>query len=126
MPTILGTEQIPNLFHITCVSEPLQRNGYVISSLIVKHSGQLREIRHWWYNTWPDHGVPKIEKKHLTSDFLDMLDEMDIAKLDDISIKKYAENNAPILVHCSAGVGRTGTFVGIPIFEADARARAPV
>jgi tyrosine-protein phosphatase non-receptor type 12/18/22 len=44
---------------------------------------------------WPDHGVPNETKQVIA-----------LVKL----TRHYSEINKPILVHCSAGVGRTGTF----------------
>ena len=59
---------------------------------------QERTVTHMLYTAWPDHGVPRnamslisfirrVRKEHPTS----------------LAI--------PLLVHCSAGVGRTGTFI---------------
>lgn len=48
---------------------------------------------------WPDHGVPKVDETYK------VLEEM---------FKTVSENmneNSPVVVHCSAGIGRTGTFI---------------
>ncbi|XP_054569130.1 receptor-type tyrosine-protein phosphatase C [Eptesicus fuscus] len=58
-----------------------------------------REVTHVQFTSWPDHGVP--EDPHL------------LLKL---RRRVNAFSNffsGPILVHCSAGVGRTGTYIGI-------------
>jgi len=51
---------------------------------------------------WPDHGVPKIEDGKIFNVFVEMIKKVD----------NYRENN-PIVIHCSAGVGRTGTFISM-------------
>lgn len=56
------------------------------------------EIKHFWYSGWPDHGVPTTEEQLFT--FKLFIKEL----LKDI--KGYHCNT---LIHCSAGVGRTGT-----------------
>lgn len=48
------------------------------------------------YTGWPDHGVP-----HSVASFEAL-----------ISIVKVTPPTAPIVVHCSAGIGRTGTLIG--------------
>lgn len=55
-------------------------------------------IKHIQYTAWPDDGVP-VE----TKDVLTVLSFVD----------KYSDTDSPIIIHCSAGVGRTGTFVVI-------------
>uniref|UniRef100_A0A8D0B9M7 protein-tyrosine-phosphatase n=1 Tax=Salvator merianae TaxID=96440 RepID=A0A8D0B9M7_SALMN len=58
-------------------------------------------IRHYHYTSWPDHGVP-----HVTSTILHFRD----------IVREHIEqhkNSGPALIHCSAGVGRTGTFIAL-------------
>jgi len=58
----------------------------------------VRTVYHLHYVEWPDHGVPLI-----TSGLFYMLREMnDCCK---------EGSGGPPIVHCSAGVGRTGTFL---------------
>ena len=52
------------------------------------------------YMGWPDHGIPNIKKTFNT--FLYIIGEIDKLK-----------GNGPGVVHCSAGVGRTGTFISM-------------
>lgn len=64
---------------------------------------QSRQVIHYQYEGWPDHGVPSSAAP--------------IRQLVRI-IEQERANNAiqqpsPMVVHCSAGVGRTGTFVTI-------------
>ena len=51
---------------------------------------------------WPDHGVPETQDGKIFDVFNEMIKITDQYKLD-----------GPIVVHCSAGVGRTGTFISI-------------
>ncbi|XP_069481509.1 uncharacterized protein [Ambystoma mexicanum] len=65
-------------------------------------SGETRQIRQFHFTAWPDHGVPVrtdvlINFRHLIRDYM----------------KEECPVNSPTLVHCSAGVGRTGTFIAI-------------
>lgn len=83
------------------------RDGYQITSLYISHSQSLeapRRIYHYWYTAWPDHGVPDSPRQ-----FLRLVEEVHIAQeRDDV-------NKGPIVVHCSAGVGRTGCFIAASI-----------
>jgi protein tyrosine phosphatase len=49
------------------------------------------------YTAWPDHGVPSLDKTY--NHFETMFKYVSIAKVN------------PVAVHCSAGIGRTGTFM---------------
>lgn len=73
-------------------------------TVIELHHTQLRETRtlyHYFFQGWPDHGVPDEEAGTL-DDFLDFMDEV-----------RQQCSNTPIVVHCSAGAGRTGCFMAI-------------
>jgi len=62
-------------------------------------TGESREIEHFHYTTWPDFGVPQCPDT-----FLEFLGAVrDSGSLD--------ESVGPPVVHCSAGIGRSGTFV---------------
>lgn len=60
-----------------------------------------RIVWHFLYKKWPDFGVPAIED--LDSFF----------KLMRLSREKNARPQNPRIVHCSAGVGRSGTFIAL-------------
>ena len=61
-------------------------------------SGESREIQHFHYTTWPDFGIPPCPNT-----FLEFLSAVrDSGSLD--------PDVGPAVVHCSAGIGRSGTF----------------
>lgn len=60
-----------------------------------------RTIYHFLYKKWPDFGVPALED--IDSFFTLMR----------LSREKNASPTNPRIVHCSAGVGRSGTFVAL-------------
>ncbi|PRP86469.1 serine/threonine-protein kinase DCLK3 [Planoprotostelium fungivorum] len=62
-------------------------------------SRETRELVQLHYTEWPDRGVPET-----TEQMSRLIRELDIRK-------KGLED--PIVVHCSAGIGRTGTFLAI-------------
>ena len=51
--------------------------------------------------SWPDHGIPKYASI--------------LMSFHKQSTNNWSPSKGPILVHCSAGVGRTGTFIAIDI-----------
>lgn len=86
-----------------------QREGYNCSALVVHNhaTGEQRDVVHFWFNTWPDHGVPTKPgtRKVYPDTTLNMLQAVRRTRA------RMDQNAAPLLVHCSAGVGRTGTFI---------------
>ena len=92
-----------------------QKNGYVVSTLkatgIDAATGKRRShtMLHLWYNTWPDHGVPRQPGKPL---FVDNVLAMK-RDVDKHMLSKGVQASNPTLIHCSAGVGRTGTYIAI-------------
>ena len=73
-----------------------------MSNLELTHlpTQELRRITHFQYLSWPDFGAPQTPE-----DFLQFL----VAVRDKGLLSM--EVNGPPVVHCSAGVGRSGTFI---------------
>uniref|UniRef100_A0ABI7WCB4 Tyrosine-protein phosphatase non-receptor type n=1 Tax=Felis catus TaxID=9685 RepID=A0ABI7WCB4_FELCA len=82
---------------------------YATTGLKVKHllSGQERTVWHLQYTDWPDHGCPED-----VQGFLSYLEEIQSVRRHTNSMLEGAKNrHPPIIVHCSAGVGRTGVVI---------------
>ena len=58
---------------------------------------QQRIIRHFHFTTWPDFGVPNPPQT--------------LARFVRAFRERVGPDQRPIVVHCSAGVGRSGTFI---------------
>lgn len=58
---------------------------------------------HMLYIAWPDHGVPGEEDQASLLKFLRLVDQ----------VNKSDGSDPPVMVNCSAGVGRTGTFIAL-------------
>ena len=58
-------------------------------------------LKHFQYVGWPDHGAPKS-----TSTIIALVKNVR-------NIVAEQKENTKILVHCAAGVGRTGTFISL-------------
>ncbi|XP_072561564.1 tyrosine-protein phosphatase non-receptor type 2 isoform X1 [Paramormyrops kingsleyae] len=62
------------------------------------NTGESRDIYHYHYTTWPDFGVPESPAY-----FLNFLFKVRASG-------SLGTEHGPALVHCSAGIGRSGTF----------------
>lgn len=82
---------------VKCHSEECNL-AYVTRQFTLTHT-KLREERsvtHLQYVAWPDHGVPDDP-----SDFLLFVS----------SVRERRKGDEPLMVHCSAGIGRTGVLI---------------
>ncbi|XP_059161044.1 tyrosine-protein phosphatase non-receptor type 21-like isoform X2 [Physella acuta] len=78
---------------------------YLTSRIILRHAGREHMVWHLQYTDWPDHGCPED-----TYGFLGFLDEIEsVARLAESETGR--EEKSPVVVHCSAGVGRTGVVI---------------
>ncbi|XP_068768508.1 receptor-type tyrosine-protein phosphatase T isoform X12 [Struthio camelus] len=82
-------------------TEPLAE--YVIRTFTVQKKGyhEIREIRQFHFTSWPDHGVPCY-----ATGLLGFVRQVKFLN---------PPEAGPIVVHCSAGAGRTGCFIAIDI-----------
>ncbi|KZC07125.1 Receptor-type tyrosine-protein phosphatase T [Dufourea novaeangliae] len=69
---------------------------YTFRVLHVTRDEETRKVEHLHYTAWPDHGVPF--STHSVVTYLKKL-------------LATSPGNGPVVVHCSAGVGRTGTII---------------
>ncbi|XP_036085288.1 receptor-type tyrosine-protein phosphatase T isoform X9 [Rousettus aegyptiacus] len=80
-------------------TEPLAE--YVIRTFTVQKKGyhEIRELRLFHFTSWPDHGVPCY-----ATGLLGFVRQVKFLN---------PPEAGPIVVHCSAGAGRTGCFIAI-------------
>ncbi|OWK03163.1 PTPN1 [Cervus elaphus hippelaphus] len=84
---------------LTLISEDI-KSYYTVRQLELENltSRETREILHFHYTTWPDFGVPESPASFLN--FLFKVRESG----------SLSREHGPVVVHCSAGIGRSGTF----------------
>ncbi|CAJ0604203.1 unnamed protein product [Cylicocyclus nassatus] len=101
-PSEVGQSLLFGAYEITLESEEsFTDDEYLMRRLKMTHSktGESRSITQLHYREWPDHGCPSGEDQ-----LINMIEKM----------AEYNKNStAPVLVHCSAGVGRTGTIISV-------------
>ncbi|GMR58514.1 hypothetical protein PMAYCL1PPCAC_28709, partial [Pristionchus mayeri] len=94
---ILSTDD----FSIQCMavhSNKFPETVTIRKLIITKRDGEKEHtVHHLHWESWPDRGVPPIDNS--------------IFKL----LAKVNKSKKPIVVHCSAGIGRTGTTVVVQI-----------
>ncbi|KAM3864531.1 tyrosine-protein phosphatase non-receptor type 9 [Diretmus argenteus] len=77
-------------------------------------TGERREVCHYLYVSWPDFGVPKCASAML--DFREHVLQMQEAAVRSLGPSWTGPpGGPPVVVHCSAGIGRTGTFCTLDI-----------
>ncbi|XP_033910471.1 tyrosine-protein phosphatase non-receptor type 1-like [Acipenser ruthenus] len=86
-------------FKLTLISEDV-KSYYTVRQLELENlqTQETREILHFHYTTWPDFGVPESPASFLN--FLFKVRESGC----------LGSEQGPAVVHCSAGIGRSGTF----------------
>nr|XP_022307684.1 receptor-type tyrosine-protein phosphatase alpha-like [Crassostrea virginica] len=70
---------------------------YVIRKFTMTHSEEFRIVTQYHYTKWPDHSTP---------------DPLSLVVFHSHVLRtRTEESEAPTIVHCSAGIGRTGTYI---------------
>ncbi|KAM9752042.1 tyrosine-protein phosphatase non-receptor type 11b isoform 2-T2 [Menidia menidia] len=103
-PDLHGTKEFGKVLVRNVDEQPAQ--DYILRKLEVTRLDRKeppRYIWHYQYLSWPDHGVPNEPGGVLW--FLEAVNRS----------QSYIKEAGPIVVHCSAGIGRTGTIIVIDI-----------
>jgi len=93
-----GSEQY-HIFEVHLVSEHVWCDDYLVRSVYLKNTrtGETRTVTQFHFRSWPAQSVPASTKALL--EFRRKVN------------KSYRGRSCPICIHCSDGVGRTGTYV---------------
>lgn len=93
-PVVYGDIQV------VLVSESSEEGKWTIKKLELSVGQQKRTIKFFHFIEWPDNGVPQSPEV--------LLEFMQVVKTELETAKA-----GPLVIHCSAGVGRTGTYIAI-------------
>ncbi|XP_023052461.1 tyrosine-protein phosphatase non-receptor type 9 isoform X2 [Piliocolobus tephrosceles] len=75
---------------------------------------QKRQVTHFQFLSWPDYGVPSSAASLI--DFLRVVRNQQSLAVSNMGARSKGQcSEPPIVVHCSAGIGRTGTFCSLDI-----------
>ncbi|XP_060696040.1 phosphatidylinositol phosphatase PTPRQ [Hemiscyllium ocellatum] len=83
---------------ITKLAEDVQAD-WTIRELKIEKYGDYMMVTHFNFTSWPEHGVPET--------CAPLIHFVKLVRAN------RANDNTPIVVHCSAGVGRTGVFIAL-------------
>ncbi|XP_077565713.1 tyrosine-protein phosphatase non-receptor type 5 isoform X2 [Stigmatopora nigra] len=80
-----------------------ERQHYTVRRITLKCGDARHTLRHFWFTAWPDHKTPSA-----TVPLLRLMEDVKAAR-------RAAPRVGPIIVHCSAGIGRTGCFIAASV-----------
>ncbi|XP_023034893.1 tyrosine-protein phosphatase non-receptor type 9 isoform X2 [Drosophila willistoni] len=102
-------------YHVRTISVECNED-YTVASLELRNikTDEIRNVSHWQFTSWPDYGVPSSAMAMLN--FLQKVRDMQAQLVRGLGDTWAGHpRGPPIVVHCSAGIGRTGTFITLDI-----------
>ncbi|XP_076806611.1 receptor-type tyrosine-protein phosphatase O-like [Clavelina lepadiformis] len=75
---------------------------WVCREIMLSKDSEQRLVTQFHYTAWPDHGVPDTAENLVK-----------FVRYFQRQVSRETRDCGPITVHCSAGVGRTGTFIAM-------------
>ncbi|XP_037076548.1 tyrosine-protein phosphatase non-receptor type 4-like isoform X2 [Pollicipes pollicipes] len=94
----VGESRVHEGLRVTCTAEQVTDSfAFREIALVAEETGEERHISHMQYVSWPDHGVPDQP-----ADFVRFVQRVRTARAGLVE---------PTVVHCSAGIGRTGVLI---------------
>ncbi|XP_037128900.1 receptor-type tyrosine-protein phosphatase-like N isoform X1 [Syngnathus acus] len=88
-----------HIYEVNLVSEHIWCNDFLVRSFYLKNvqTQETRTLTQFHFLSWPAHGIPAS-----TRPLLDFRRKVN---------KCYRGRSCPIIIHCSNGTGRTGTYI---------------
>jgi len=101
-------------YRITCDSIENYQD-FILTELTFTdtRSNESRPVSHFQFSSWPDYGTPESALSMLQ--FLQCVRERQVDMVAELKDWDGHPLGPPIVVHCSAGIGRTGTFCTLDI-----------
>ncbi|XP_069315588.1 tyrosine-protein phosphatase non-receptor type 7 isoform X1 [Eulemur rufifrons] len=96
------------------VQDMKEHPEYTVRQLTIQHQEECRSVKHVLFSAWPDHQTPESAGPLLRL----------VAEVEDSP--EASSHARPIVVHCSAGIGRTGCFIATRIGCQQLKARGEV
>uniref|UniRef100_A0A672YZ08 Tyrosine-protein phosphatase non-receptor type 13 n=1 Tax=Sphaeramia orbicularis TaxID=375764 RepID=A0A672YZ08_9TELE len=93
-------EMVDDRLQITLIKDQ-HLDNFVIRLIEVRdvQTSEVQRVTHLNYTGWPDHGTPSQPEQLLTF----------------ISYMRHVHRSGPVITHCSAGIGRSGTLICIDV-----------
>ncbi|XP_048825709.1 tyrosine-protein phosphatase non-receptor type 5 [Brienomyrus brachyistius] len=88
------------------VDQLIQADDYSLRIFTLQCGGEKRSLRQYWYTSWPDQKTPDKAPP-----LLELVKEVEEAR------QQAPPRSGPVIVHCSAGIGRTGCFIATSILS---------
>jgi tyrosine-protein phosphatase 2/3 len=105
---LCDSSESSNYFSGSPTSEKRQKTIQRVVEIELRgQPGTKRRIDHFQLASWPDFDVPPEPLDVL--DLLDQVKRVEACRADELKALSGNSSNPPVLVHCSAGVGRTGS-----------------
>ncbi|KAH8314778.1 hypothetical protein KR074_004649 [Drosophila pseudoananassae] len=102
-------------YHVRTITVECNED-YTVASLELRNikTDEIRNVSHWQFTSWPDYGVPSSAMAMLN--FLQKVRDKQAELVHALGDTWTGHpRGPPIVVHCSAGIGRTGTFITLDI-----------
>lgn len=115
-PSLIGQPDTFDKITVTLNKTQNPSNGITIQHFTISDDFETRKLVHVHYTNWPDYGVPETtedirEIKRIAELYATKESLKNNSERDTLSTKSPQTLRYPILVHCSAGIGRAGTFL---------------
>lgn len=86
--------------NVEMISEE-EQDDWACRHFRINYADEMQDVMHFNYTVWPDHGVPTANAAESILQFVHVVRQ------------QATKSKGPMVVHCSAGVGRTGTFIAL-------------